>query len=197
MKQKLLALLIAGSCAAPSLAYAATPYVSACTGLGIAGDSTVNVSDKNTFKSGMPWGGAIGLKGDEYRVEAALGYQLNHIDSSTYAMPSGGRVGIFSYMANAYYDYALDKCVAPYLMGGLGGASMSLKEPGSADVSKSVFAWQLGLGVGVKATDNVVVDLGYRYFKPGAYTVTDAAYGGSVKHTASSSNILLGLRYNF
>lgn len=196
MKKTLMALLLAGACAAPSLANAATPYASVSAGLSIPGNSNIDPTGTITFKNGMPWGGALGLKGEEYRIEAALGYQVNHVDTSTVAMASGSRVDMFSYMANIYYDYELDWNVSPYLMGGAGATSFTHKAPNVADVTKSVFTWQVGVGVGVKATENVTVDLGYRYFKPGAYTLTDTAYGNA-KRTASSSNIMLGLRYDF
>lgn len=195
MNKRLLALLLAGVCSSPLAANAATPYVNAFTGVGFAGKSNVDPASSITFKTGMPWGGAIGLKGDEYRVEAALGYQVNHVDTSTTALPSGNRVDMFTYMANAYYDYNIDYNIVPYVMGGVGGTSITRKGPDIADASKSVFTWQLGVGVGVKASEKVIVDIGYRYLKPSAYTLTDQY--GTVKHTASSSNILLGLRYDF
>ena len=194
MKKTFLALLVAGVCATPLAAEAATPYFSAFTGLGIAGNSSIDPSGSMTFKSGVPWGGAVGLKDEVYRVEAELAYQVNHVDTSTTAMASGNRVNMFSYMANAYYDYELEWNIEPYVMGGLGGTNIARKGP-DVDASKSVFTWQIGAGVGVKAAENVVVDIGYRYLKPGAYTLTDQF--GNVKHTASSSNILVGLRLNF
>jgi opacity protein-like surface antigen len=195
MKKTILALLLAGVCAAPSSVEAATPYISAYTGLGIAGDSSIDPSGSMSFKSGIPWGGAIGLKGEEFRFEAALGYQINHVDTNTVPMASGNRTNMFSYMANVYYDYELEWNIEPYLMGGLGGTSITRKGPDIHDMTDSVFTWQVGAGVGVLASENIVVDFGYRYFKPGAYKVPDQF--GNVKHTASSNNILIGLRYSF
>lgn len=191
--------MVAGLCSAPSLAQAASPYVSANVGLGFAGDTSVTsggvtVDNAISYKTGIPFGGAVGLKGNEYRVEAALEYVTNKVDNFAGMFASNGdKVSIFSYMANAYYDYSMkDSSITPYVMGGLGGASIEPKAAdGTTGTSKSVFAWQLGAGVGVKATDNIVVDLGYRYFKPSAYKDTD------FKATFSSSNILLGVRYNF
>jgi len=199
-------MMIAGMCAVPSLSQAATPYVSAYVGLGLAGNSSfkdtngTTVSDAVSYKTGIPFGGAIGLKGDQYRVEAALGYVTNDIDKVLNdngvltTDPTADKISIFSYMANAYYDYAIkDSSVTPYVMGGIGGASLDPQGPGfSGATSKSVFAWQLGAGVGVKAADNIVVDLGYRYFKPGSYKNDNGS-----KVTFSASNILLGLRYSF
>jgi len=189
-----LTIMVVGICAAPSLAHAATPYVSANVGLGLTGNSSDSDSNVISYKTSVPFGGAVGLKSDEYRLEAALGYVSNSIDKLNGTSLSGDKISFFSYMANAYYDYALNKSsFTPYVMGGIGGASITPKGPDISDTAtKSVFAWQLGAGIGVKATENVVFDLGYRYFKPSAYTSNDGS-----KTTLSSSNIMLGVRYNF
>ncbi|NTV02592.1 MAG: porin family protein [Chlorobiaceae bacterium] len=202
MKKKLVALMLAGMCAAPSFAQAATPYVSAYTGLAFPGNSTttvagITVNDACTFKTAVPFGGSVGLKSDCYRIEAALGYVVAHVDKAkedgtNLTSVTGYKLSVFSYMANAYYDVAIkDSSITPYVMGGIGGATLKPKDNNFTGQSKSVFAWQLGTGIGIKATDDIVVDLGYRYFKPGAYK------DGEDKATSSSSNILLGLRYNF
>ncbi len=94
-------------------------------------------------------------------------------------------------MANCYYDINLNKSsVSPYVMVGIGGASINAKID-TSDETKSVFAWQLGAGVGVKAANNLTVDLGYRYLKPSKFKDNYAEY------TGSSSNILAGIRYDF
>jgi len=208
MKRTLLAIMVAGICAAPSLAQAASSYVSANVGLGFPSDSTISaggISFDNaiSYKTGVPFGAAIGMRGDQYRVEAAFSYQSSDVDRYSVlglsATPAAGtKVSITSYMVNAYYDYTMkDSSITPYVMGGLGGATIN---PNGGDFtgssSKSVFAWQLGAGIGFKASENVVVDLGYRYLKPSSYTVSDAAIG-NVDLSAATSNILLGVRYNF
>ena len=72
----------------------------------------------------------------------------------------------------------------------------------SHSYDKSVFAWQVGAGVGIKASEHVVVDLGYRYFQTANIAVDNMAlipeHGvGPVDLTRSGSNILAGVRYNF
>jgi opacity protein-like surface antigen len=207
MKTRLLpTLLLSGLCVAPSMASAATPYVSGNIGIGYANNSDYTpiggrtVSGGVTYKAGVPFSGAIGLRQDNLRMELALGYQTNSVDQiglnggALAAANSSDKVSIFSYMANAYYDYKLhDSSITPYVMAGLGGANVNPQGVDFANMSPhAVFAWQLGAGVGIKASDNVVVDVGYRYFKPSKYT--DNA-GDSL--TLASSNVMLGLRYNF
>ncbi|TLU87748.1 MAG: porin family protein [Chlorobium sp.] len=206
MKKLLLTALIAGMSAAPALAH---PYVSGSVGLGIFGNSeskdTSGVlytgANGQTYKSGIPFAGAIGLKNDAYRVEVALGYQTN--DLKTYA---GGEVPIYddsistlTYMVNGYYDVDVkSKNISPYVMAGLGGASITAKNAESnlaphaaEETSTSIFAWQIGAGVGIKTGNNITIDLGYRYLKPSKF---HDSYG---EYTASTSNFLAGIRYDF
>ncbi len=203
MKKILLTALIAGMSAVPALA---TPYVSGSVGLGFAGNSSFSVTgvgEVNDFvkwKSGVPFGAAVGIKQDAFRVEAALGYQTHDIDKvlvapGVYGAPGGtdNSFSVLTYLVNGYYDFNINKSsFSPYVIAGLGGAS--LKPEG--DPSKSVFAWQIGAGVGVKAAKDLTVDLGVRYLKPGSYDTGDFE-GNSGKISVSYTNILVGVRYEF
>lgn len=200
--------MLVGICTAPSIASASTPYVSANVGVGFAGNSNattngVTTNDVLTFKRGMPFSGAFGLKSDEFRIELALGCQKYDLDQykadlvHLTAAPSGNEVEYYSSMINAYYDYAIaNSNIKPYVMGGVGAVYIDSDGPDLQAYNQTKFAWQLGFGVGVKASKNIVVDLGYRYFKPTSYTVTDLTFD-TTKFSASTSNILLGLRYDF
>ena len=193
MKKLLLTALIAGMSAAPALA--STPYVSGSVGLGLVSNGSftptggTEVKDAVKFDSGVPFGGAIGLKQEDFRVEAALLYQSHDIKDQTTS------VSAFSYMVNGYYDINLNKSsVSPYVTVGLGGASFKGSDAGST--SKSAFAWQIGAGVGVKAAKDVTVDLGVRYLKPGSIDSEDE-HGNPGKTSFSITNILAGVRYDF
>lgn len=200
MKKIFLAVLLAGLSSAPG--YAATsPYVSGSLGVGFPGKSDISsggttYKDAISYKSGIPFGGAVGIKNDAYRAEVFLGYQTNDLDkftiSGTETSGAGYSASVFLYMVNGYYDF-MDKNsnVSPYLTVGLGGASIHAKGP-DTDETKNVFTWQAGLGVGVKAGDNLMVDLGYRYIKPGSFSAYNV---GDV--TASTHNIMAGIRYEF
>ena len=198
MKKLLLTALIAGMSAAPALA---TPYVSGNVGVGFLGNSDasrlgITINDAITYKSGIPFGIAVGVKEDRFRVEAAIGYQTNDVEKEKRNLidlvsVSGDSISFLTYMANCNYDINLNKSsVSPYVMVGIGGASINAKID-TSDETKSVFAWQLGAGVGVKAANNLTVDLGYRYLKPSKFKDNYAEY------TGSSSNILAGIRYDF
>ncbi|MGC8775409.1 MAG: outer membrane protein [Chlorobaculum sp.] len=195
MKKIILPLLVAGVCAAPSLAQAAsTPYASLSGGLGLLNNSTVDGNnDAIKYKTGYLINGAVGLKNQDVRLEAEVGYHRNSVDTSDYDEPLGAHVSMWTFMANGYYDIPMkDSVVSPYVMGGLGVADASISDGNWGPSSTSTqFAWQIGAGVGIKATNNATVDLGYRYLSP-----SDGSFGGK-KVSLASSNILAGIRYSF
>ena len=95
-------------------------------------------------------------------------------------------------MVNGYYDVDIKNSnITPYVMAGLGGASVNVKNEGQPDQNSNVFAWQVGAGIGIKAANNLTFDLGYRYLKPSSFSDTWGSY------TFSSSNFLAGIRYEF
>ncbi len=192
-------MLFAGLWATPACA---TPYVGVSAGLGLLNNSDgkdANGSQKDVveYNTGVPFGIAVGVKSDCYRLEGAVGYQSHSVDRAwdgrAMVAATNTDVSIWSFMANGYYDICMkDSGVSPYLTAGLGFASVKAKDHSDTFVDDSVFAWQVGAGVGLKASENVVVDLGYRYFRTSDVTTND--------HTDLSiagSNILAGIRYSF
>jgi len=120
-----------------------------------------------------------------------LGYQSNDVDKVVSVPYAGATVKLFTYMANGYYDIGVkNSSITPYLIGGLGGTHVTLSDNG-VDLTHNVFAWQLGAGVGIKASDQLVVDVGYRYLSPSKFT------DGGVDMTLASSNFMAGVRYSF
>jgi len=196
MKKLLLSVSLACLLATP--AYAA-PYISGSVGVGFPCDSDLTdshgVVDQGgqTYKTGVPFGGAVGIKNDSYRLEVALGYQTNTIDTFQHVSDNtNDSVSLFTYMVNGYYDVEIkNSSITPYLMAGLGGASVNSKIEGEADHTTNVFAWQVGAGIGIKAANNLTVDLGYRYLKPSSFSDSYGSY------TFCSSNFLAGIRYEF
>jgi len=194
MKKIIIPAIVAGMCAVTSLANAAEstlPYVGVSTGFGLLNNSTVDgLNDAISYKTGYLINGAVGLKLDNYRVEAELGYHSNSVDSAKISGFNGSYVNLWTYMANGYYDIKIKNSkFSPYVMGGLGIAHATLDSNGSPSSTK--FAWQLGAGVSLKATDLINIDLGYRYLQP-----SDASFNGA-KVSLASSNIVAGIRTTF
>jgi opacity protein-like surface antigen len=190
MKKLILPLVVVGMCALPSLSHAASnPYVSVSGGLGFMNNSTVaGYTDWVEYKTGYLVNGAVGLKTEPVRLEAEVGYHRNAIDKYAHSTQTDSNVSIWSFMANGYLDYDMkDEGISPFIMAGLGYASVSAHYPGS-DANDSAFAWQVGAGVGIKASDKVTFDVSYRYFKTGDVTL----WGDKV--TTGSHNIIAGLR---
>lgn len=195
MKKIILPLLVAGICAAPSMAHAMdNPYVSLSGGIGLLNNSTVNGNDDAIeYDAGYLINGAAGLKSDSVRLEAEVGYHRNSVDSSIYYDPIGAHVSMWTFMANGYYDFELSNGdVSPYVMAGLGIADASISDGNwGSESSSTEFAWQVGAGIGLKTSSNTTVDFGYRYLSP-----SDAEFDGG-KVSLASSNFLVGIRYGF
>lgn len=111
-------------------------------------------------------------------------------------------------MLNAYYDYQLNDIFSPYLGAGIGYAHVKIKadvymplEMWSTSYSEQAkdtegnFAWNISLGTGVKVTDSVSADLGYRYTNYGHIKKTNET--GRSRYKLDSHEIYLGMRYSF
>ena len=71
------------------------------------------------------------------------------------------------------------------------------------------FSWQLGAGLGVEVTENIIVDLSYRYVDLGEveisrlYQTEDSGFVSSSvlastpKSDLTAHEVLIGLRYDF
>jgi len=189
---------------APLAQAAADPYVSLSAGLALLQNSDIKeggVTDEDAIEYGTGYAvnGALGLDGGMYRLEGAVGYQTNDIE-----VTPGGPVdddddvslSILSFMANGYIDLGMNgSVVEPYVMAGAGVANVTLSDEGE-DEGDTVFAYQLGAGVGIQATPNVVLDLGYRYFATADVTY-DEIPDGEIDVTVASHNIMAGVRVAF
>jgi outer membrane autotransporter protein len=158
-------------------------YISGAVGIGMPGSLETQYEGDLDLDNGLVLNGAVGYNFGSARLEAAVGYQ-NH-DLSDYDYD----VSLLTLMANAYYDIDTDSSVRPYIMGGVG---MANADTSWNDQDETVFAWQVGAGLGFEIADNTTLDLGYRYLKPNDF---DNDSVGDVK--SESHNVMLGLRYQF
>lgn len=85
-------------------------------------------------------------------------------------------IGVQTLFMNAYYDFRNSSNFTPYLGAGLGAAFVDMKGKSSyvdhsdpytsyslGEKSSTNFAWNVGAGVAYAFTDNVNLDLGYRF----------------------------------
>lgn len=116
-----------------------------------------------------------------------------------------------SLMLNGYYDFKNVSKFTPYLSTGVGVTSIKNtqmlnpemsqveEELNLSDTSNS-FTWSVGAGVAYKVTENVALDLGYRYVDAGEIEFNNNIQDfANLKTTADliSHDYTLGLRYNF
>lgn len=178
---------------APIAQAAANPYVSASAGVAFLSDSDADtpigtIKDAIEYNTGFAVNGAVGLDGGMYRLEAAIGYQTNDVDAAWGDPDADGDLSILSFMANGYIDFGMSVSpLEPYVMAGLGYASVEASDDGDSE-SDGVFAYQFGAGVGIDATPNVKLDIGYRYF-----ATSDVSFGGP-DFSIASNNIMAGVR---
>ena len=165
----------------------------------------VNVStDGYSFKSDVDdrvWGGSIayGVKAGAVRTELELNM---HDKAEKYQDENDWTASLEnnSIMLNAYYDIDTGTKFTPYVGAGIGMAHLKAKVdfmdgddvPGK---SKTTFAWQAGAGVSYAMTDNLALDLGYRYNDYGDVTVD--VYGIKTEFDSTSHEFLFGVRYTF
>ena len=202
-KSILLAALFAALSAAPAMAEG-NPYVSGSAAVTIPGDVEYSNDDLTKFKTGEAFNLALGYNFNPVRAEVAVGYQLNAFDqeyiaannaTNNYDLDINGNhlknfnLKALTAMANCYYDIKTSTDVTPYVMGGMGIANL---DSGDGWVNDTGFAWQLGAGVGIKASDKITVDIGYRYLKSDGVKDID---GEDIKW--HSQSVLAGIRYDF
>lgn len=205
-------LLIASCCALPiffsSFAYSADgPYLGANIGVAWLSDSDVTDSTvpgiplELSYDSGLTVGAAIGYRFGNGRIEGEVSYQQNDVDQTSalgVSLDSTGDTEGIAFLLNGYYDFTNTTAFTPYVSAGLGYAKIEINDyniPGSGipnfSDDDSVFAYQVGLGIGYAVTDKVTLDAKYRYF-----ATEDAEFDTSEVEIASH-NVLLGVRFNF
>lgn len=171
-------------------------YVSGNFGATVPLDSDVTDSDAEiTFDTG--WGilGAVGYDFGMFRLEGELGYQENDLDEGKlwgYSLPLDGDVSSFSGLINGYVDYHNSSRFTPYITAGLGMANVevSSSQYWNSD-DDTVFAYQFGLGCAYNITEELVIDVRYRYF------ATEDPSFDLMEVESASNNFYAGLRYTF
>jgi len=193
----LTALLI--SCYSVGAMAAEGPYLSGNLGITMPTDSDISeggVSGEITYDTGVAIGGALGFNFDVGRLEAELGYKTADIDEVSVnglgSASANGDWSILSFMANGYFDFNLNPAVKPFVMAGIGMANVTLDSNDlDVDDSDTVFAYQVGVGVGFALNNKVTFDVSYRYMGTQDPEIdgVDVEYG--------SHNILAGVRVKF
>lgn len=116
-----------------------------------------------------------------------------------------------SLMFNAYYDFKNASKFTPYLSAGAGVTRIKNKQTLNSEFplengfnlsdTSDTFTWSAGAGVAYKVTENVALDLAYRYVDAGEIEFNNNFFqeGVNLKSTADlvSHDYSLGIRYTF
>jgi len=214
MKKKILTIACCATLLSiSSVASAQGLYVSGKLGLAIANDSDISDPDLSAaypgagvsieYDSGLALAGAIGTGfSNNVRIEIELAYQKNDLDkitanvsipgvgSGSGSLGLDGDVSSIAGLLNGYYDFKNTSAFTPFISGGIGMANVEFDAYGSSD-DDTVFAYQVGLGIGYAINEKVSLDLKYRYFGTAdlEFDTTEVEY--------SSHNIYAGVRIGF
>jgi opacity protein-like surface antigen len=166
--------------------------------------SKIVASDDNLSRStgthnDSAFGGSIAVGYDFEKqlavpVRAEIEYAgFSQVEAKRHRSDFGGTVkqtyNIHTVFANAYFDIDTTTLVTPYVGAGLGTAFITSKAKYTPDdgrgneragsKTKTNLAWNVGTGVGFDFTDNITLDVGYRFVGLGsAKTKTDDDWHG-------------------
>jgi len=189
--------------AAQSAKNANSIYAGVSGGISLVPDITATqagVSSELETDAGFRFGGVIGYKwAFGLRGEGEISYVQNNNDQLD-GIPVDGDISGFAFMANAWYDIDTGTNWIPYLGGGVGvarvSADVSFAGIEIADDSDTVFAWQIGGGVGYEVSPGIVVSADYRYLATTDPEFEDAL-GAKFDAEYSSHNIMISVRGHF
>lgn len=198
MKKCLIVLFVLALVFASSYASAEGTYAKGSIGAFSLSDSTLTVVDVGSaeleFDMGLHLGGAVGTDlGNNTRVELEIAYSTTYLDRVTGAggaIAVAGDVNVLSLLLSWYYDYKSNSPIAPFIGGGIGVANVEL-DSGDSD-NDTVFAYQVGAGLGYAVNDRMTFELGYKYIG-----VSDPEFqsgGSTVEAEVDSYNFYLGVR---
>lgn len=173
------------------------------------------VEASNLFRSQFTLGGALAVGYDFWsQYQVPIRAELEFAMRGNNKENDSNEFGSFQYkynastlMANFYYDFHNESAFTPYVGAGLGlafiGVDNKMDIAGNRilrdDENFTNFAFNLGAGVAYNFTDNLAVDLGYRYLNMGYIESTGTR--NNIKHTTESNlynhEIMLGARVTF
>ena len=161
-------------------------------------------SGEFTFDNGgvvtFAFGTTIGSAG---RIEVEIGSRVNDMDEVSsddydFDLLVDGDVTTAFFMGNAYYDFKNESRFTPFIGGGLGFADIEYDIDDVFDIDDTgfkddddVLAYQFMLGGSYAATEQLSIDLQYRFFG----TEDPEIDGMDIEY--QSHNVMLGLRYSF
>jgi OmpA-OmpF porin, OOP family len=179
-----------------------------------AGVVGANTAVTTNAKTGFNVSGELGYDFGLFRTGFELGYQraalgdVNNLANIAAVGANGtnsvasGNVSALSFMLNGLFDFGSSDSWAGSVGGGVGIAQYKASKFATGtraaflDDSDTGFAWQVLAGIRKSISDNVDLNLGYKYFNiPKINTV--ASIGAPLRTKLATHNLMLGFTYNF
>jgi opacity protein-like surface antigen len=175
-----------------------------------------SISGELEFDTGSVVNGAVGYSLGAIRLEGAISYQKNDLDTwnvtsvtlggttfSGIAVPltMKGDISTLGFMINGWYDFDTGTKWVPFIGGGVGIAKVNIDVESilgvatTYDESDTVLAYQFGAGIGYKLTPTVTANLSYRYFGTGDLEFDDGT--DKLDSEYKSSNFMAGISVRF
>lgn len=179
------------------------------TGPGVAAAGEI------TFDTGWSFNGAVGRQFGNFRIEGEISRRqadtdtlgLSTLTVGNVLLASGGTSSIdgevttWGFMVNGWYDFPTGTAWVPTIGGGIGFANvnMEVNRVGSVatsfDESDTVFAYQIGVGLGYRVNPRMIVSVTYRYFGTSDPEFDVGSFTDEGEY--QTHNIEVGLRYRF
>lgn len=172
-------------------------YLNGTAGATLLSDSKISLSDGTTLDANFDLGynlrGALGYSFEMYRLEVEIGWWANSFNRiQGISTDPGGEMTSLSLLFNSYFDFSNQSPWTPYIGLGIGLANVSvdgLTFPGVQDNTSAVFAYQFSAGIGFDISENVVLDLSYRYYAAQDAAINDADF------PYATNSFSLGVRF--
>lgn len=172
-------------------------YLNGTAGATLLSDSKISLSGGTTLDANFDLGynlrGALGYSFEMYRLEVEIGWWANGFNRiQGVSTDPGGDMTSLSLLFNSYFDFSNESPWTPYIGLGIGLASVAvegLNISGFQDDSSAVFAYQFSAGIGFDISENVVLDLSYRYYATQDAAINDADF------PYATNSFSLGVRF--
>lgn len=161
------------------------------------------------FKDDVTVAGLAGYTfNDNFRIEGEVAYQENNVKSfgmggvevdASMVNEFRGEATNLTWLLNGYYDFLPNGNFKPYLTAGIGRSKVNiefrLEDPSfgviAAADNDSSMTYHVGIGMGYILTENITLDLRYRYL------VADDLEFDTSSMDYASHNITGGIRVSF
>ena len=190
-------------------------YVRADAGLSIQATKMNNSSPYNNgtkFKNSPVFGVGIGYQvSKDIRAEISLQHRAFKYNNTASSTTTKQKTKSYAAFLNGYYDFNNDSSFTPYLTAGLGVSRNKAGDATSTDnlpstetysgKSSNNIAWNVGLGSKVSVSENIDLDVAYRYVNLGKIkkfsdsTPSSDSAGSALKLRAHE--LTAGLVYKF